>query len=220
MPIYTPRLTELDEKEVRRYSRAEKIEQSLIDSAISDAIIYANPHGIFNIFDYDYKSSNIIFDNKNIFLRGSSIKKHLDLCEKVSILAVTIGEDIENEISNASAKGNYTHALLLDAAATEAVEESADLLEKIIEREANREGFFLTSRFSPGYGDFPLTMQEEILELAMGRKIGISLTSSLMLTPRKSITAIIGFKRENNTHKNHDCDKCDKTDCNFRNKGE
>lgn len=216
MPTFTPRLTKLDEKEARRYAGAENIKQSLIDSAISDALIYAKPHGIFNIFEYDYINSKITLKDKNIYFIGNSIKKHLYLCEKIAILAVTIGEDIENEITNSSENENYAHALLLDAAATEAVEEAADLSEKIIEREARKEGFYLTSRFSPGYGDFPLTMQKEILELASGDKIGISLTSSLMLIPRKSITAIIGFKRENTIRNNHNCSNCNKLNCNFK----
>lgn len=220
MQIFSSRLTELNEKEVRRYARAEKMPQKLIDEAILDALIYINPQGIFNIFDYDYKNSNISFENKRIFLSGNSIKKHLDFCEKVAILSLTIGEDIEKEITHLSEIGEYSHALLLDAAATEAVEEAADLMEKVIKREAERDGFYITSRFSPGYGDFPITMQNEILELSAGKNINISLSSSLMLIPRKSITAIIGFKRENSTSNKKDCKNCNKLDCNFRNKGE
>lgn len=216
MPIFTPRLTSLNENEVRRYARAEKLDKSLIENVIFDALLYAKPCGIFNIFDYDCKNANIFFENRRIFLPGNSIKKHLDLCEKVTIIAVTVGEDIENTITRLSEEGEYTKALLLDAAATEAVEESADLLEKVIERYAYREGFNMTFRFSPGYGDFPLTMQHDILELSDGSEIGISLTDSLMLMPRKSITALIGFKRENAYRKNNDCDNCNKTDCNFR----
>ena len=52
-------------------------------------------------------------------------------------------------------------------------------------------------RFSPGYGDFDLKYQKDILEyLDANKKIGISLTDSLMMIPTKSITAIIGIKRE------------------------
>ena len=220
MPIFSAHLTELNEKEVRRYARAEKLSQNFIDEAIFDALVYIKPQGNFNIFNYDYENSNIFFENKRIFLAGKSIKKHLNFCEKIAILSLTVGEDIEEEITNLSEKGEYSHALLLDAAATEAVEESADLMEKVIKREAKREGFYITSRFSPGYGDFPLTMQNEILELSSGKDINISLTESLMLTPRKSITAIIGFKRENSELQKRNCKNCEKLDCNFRNKGE
>lgn len=215
MPIFAPRLVNLDENEVIRYARAEKIDKSLISNAVLNALINFKPQASYNIYDYDYKNSYIFFENKRILLNGKSIKQHLILCEKVAIIATTVGEDIEKEITKLSEKGEYTNALLLDAAATEAVEETANELQNIISREAIREGYNLTSRFSPGYGDFPLEMQEDILKFAEGDKIGISLSSSLMLIPRKSITAVIGFKREK-TIKNFDCKNCNKLDCNFR----
>ena len=53
----------------------------------------------------------------------------------------------------------------------------------------------LTSRFSPGYGDLPLAMQQDVMEaLDCGRTVGITLTDSLLMTPSKSVTAIIGMK--------------------------
>ena len=215
MPIFAPRLVNLDENEVIRYARAQKTNKSLISNAVFNALIHAKPYGSYNIFNYDYKNSDVFFENKRILLQGNSIKKHLELCEKVAIIAATVGKDIDEEISAVSEKGEYTNALLLDAAATEAVEETANELQNIISREANREGYNITARFSPGYGDFPLEMQEDILKLAEGNKIGIALTPSLMLIPRKSVTAVIGFKR-GNTIKTHDCKNCDKTDCHYR----
>lgn len=215
MPIFAPRLVNLDENEVIRYARAQKTDKSLISNAVLNALIHAKPQGNYNVFDYDYKSSNIFFENKRILLSGNSIKKHLELCEKIAVIAVTIGKDIDEEITKLSEQGEYVNALLLDAAATEAAEETANELENIISREANREGFNLTSRFSPGYGDFPLEMQKDILKLAEGNEIGITLTSSLMLIPRKSITAIIGFKRGNKS-KTHTCENCNNIDCHYR----
>ncbi len=57
-----------------------------------------------------------------------------------------------------------------------------------------REGESLTHRFSPGYGDLSMSVTEEILAvLDAGRRIGVSVTKSLMMTPMKSVTAIIGI---------------------------
>jgi cobalamin-dependent methionine synthase I len=72
-------------------------------------------------------------------------------------------------------------------------------------------------RFSPGYGDWPLEQQPELIRLAHADKIGVSLSSSLMLMPRKSITAIIGLYRKQAetapSHSPHGCVMCNKTDC-------
>ena len=55
----------------------------------------------------------------------------------------------------------------------------------------------LTDRFSPGYGDLPLAMQREVMDaLDCGRTVGITLSDSLLMTPSKSVTAIIGMKEK------------------------
>ena len=55
----------------------------------------------------------------------------------------------------------------------------------------------LVSRYSPGYGDFPLTAQRELLSLLDApRKVGVSLTDTLLMVPSKSVSAIIGVKEE------------------------
>jgi len=54
----------------------------------------------------------------------------------------------------------------------------------------------LTSRFSPGYRDLPLTLQREIFTLLEpSRRIGLSLNASLLMSPSKSVTAIVGITK-------------------------
>jgi cobalamin-dependent methionine synthase I len=79
----------------------------------------------------------------------------------------------------------------------------AALIEKLmdeVEAEIRRElppNESLVSRYSPGYGDFPLTAQRELLSLLDApRKVGVSLTDTLLMVPSKSVSAIIGVKEE------------------------
>ena len=49
-------------------------------------------------------------------------------------------------------------------------------------------------RFSPGYGDLPLSLQPEVIRATgADRRLGITLSSSLLMTPKKSVTAIKGI---------------------------
>jgi hypothetical protein len=55
-------------------------------------------------------------------------------------------------------------------------------------------GLTITRRFSPGYGDLPLDIQPALLAvLDAERRIGLTCTQSLILLPRKSVTALIGL---------------------------
>ena len=145
-------------------------------------------------------------------------------------MAATVGEAIEKQVTKSFDEGRYSFSVLLDAAATAAVEQVADAMEKTIHNEVKRLGLAMKWRFSPGYGDWPIQQQTEILQLAGGSQIGISLTESLMLMPRKSITAVIGLyypdavpncngSARNSvieaaaSAKKHDCRHCSKLDC-------
>ena len=72
-------------------------------------------------------------------------------------------------------------------------------------------------RFSPGYGDLPIEIQKDFFRvLEPNRKIGVSLTESMMMIPSKSVTAIIGISDTfcDNTH--HNCNICEKSNCSYR----
>ena len=155
-------------------------------------------------------------------LQGKKIGQHLAGCEKVIALSATVGEDIEEDITRRFSSGEYSSAVLMDAAATAAVEQLADGMEKAISPKMAAQGFLLKWRFSPGYGDWPLEQQPELIRLAKAEQIGVKLTTSMMLTPRKSITALIGLyrKQENSTaeHSPQGCAACTQKNCPSRRK--
>lgn len=218
MPIYNSTIFSVDAKETKRYAGLQRADfkQELIDDACMEAQLLIQPKGVWEIYDYDPTTGKILPDM--LMLEGNSIKKHLrDSC-KIVFLSATVGEAIEEQVTKYFHEGKYSFSVLLDAAATTAVEQVADAMEKTIFNEAKRQGLSMTWRFSPGYGDWPIQQQPEVLKLAQGNIIGVSLTESLMLMPRKSITAVIGLYHakgacSQSENKKHDCQNCSKTDC-------
>ena len=60
-------------------------------------------------------------------------------------------------------------------------------------------------------------MQRTIAErLGTFRAIGLALTDSLLLTPTKSVTAVIGVSKEDAHCVLQGCELCEKTDCAYR----
>ena len=80
------------------------------------------------------------------------------------------------------------------------------------------EGLSLRPRFSPGYGDLPLEAQESVFKaLDCHRKIGLALNDSLLMSPSKSVTAIVGLcLADAQAARGTSCLSCDKADCLFR----
>jgi hypothetical protein len=197
MPIFNGTLQEIDLAETKRYAglRAAK---DFPDEIVADACIaaqaLAKPRGIFQQCFYDADSYTLLSENP-FTIEGQQIRNHLGQAEIAIVMAVTVGSAIEEEIDHLFAAKEYTKGLLMDAAATTATEMIADQLNRYVDETAAKRGYKTTWRYSPGYGDWPLIQQIELVKAIHADQIGISLTPSCMLIPRKSVTAIIGLSR-------------------------
>ncbi|MBQ7704979.1 MAG: methionine synthase [Selenomonadaceae bacterium] len=219
MAIYNVQILKIDAAETRRYAGLKKAptfdEKNILD-ACDEALFLLDVRGIYKIYDYDCEK-HIVNSAPPFEILGNSIIKHLAGCEKVACIAVTVGENIEREVTKKFAAGNYVASVLLDAAATAAVEQAADELEKAIAREVAKESLKMRWRFSPGYGDWQLENQKNFFYVTGAPEIGMNLTESLMLVPRKSVTAIIGlekiFSNNKNSKTKKSCANCDKKNC-------
>ena len=128
------------------------------------------------------------------FSVSGTLAKHLDGCREAYLACGTIGAEFD-AMQRKAAAISASDALIVQAIGTAMIEKWMDFTESEIHKEL-REGEHLTSRYSPGYGDLPIESQHTILNLLdASRKIGVSLTGSLMMVPSKSVSAVIGVRR-------------------------
>ena len=120
------------------------------------------------------------------------LKKHLEGCGEILLFACTAGAETDRRIARAKLL-SPARGLLMHAIGAQQVEGGCDrLCARLAQQFPDRQ---LTDRFSPGYGDLTLEMQRDVMAaLDCGRTIGITLTDCLLMTPSKSVTAIIGMK--------------------------
>ena len=105
----------------------------------------------------------------------------------------------------------------LQACAAAMLEEYLDEWQTALEADMKKEGYYIRPRFSPGYGDFDIAHQDMILRmLDTAKKIGLTMTDSYMLTPTKSVTAIIGISDTQEKCHIKGCEVCEKKDCIYR----
>ena len=124
--------------------------------------------------------------------RSNSLSRHREGCESVVLFDATIGLEIDRLIFRYG-KISPSKALFLQAIGAERIEALCDLFFTDLEKEKEKEGKLLRARFSAGYGDFSLDAQKEIFaSLDCARKIGLTLNASLLMSPSKSVTALIG----------------------------
>ena len=138
---------------------------------------------------------------------------HLRHCEEVVLYAITLGSQADLLLRRWSARD------MAKAAVGQAV--CAAWLDQLAAEFAAglplEEGEYLTPPFSPGYGDWDLSHQKEVLDLLdTPRRMGLSLTQAGMLVPEKSITALVGVSDRPEESCGQKCMRCKKKDCPFR----
>jgi len=128
-----------------------------------------------------------------IRVSSKDLSANLRDCCGVCLMAVTLGPGPDMLVRRASV-GRMSRAVIYQAAAAAMTEVWCDRINDRIRQEAEQDGLYTRPRFSPGYGDLPLSLQKEISRiLNMPKEIGVSLTDTMLMTPSKSVTALIGL---------------------------
>lgn len=149
-------------------------------------------------------------------ITSKALAKNLCGCEKAVVFAATVGIEIDRIIQKYS-KLDVSKAVFMQAIGAERIEALCDLFCARLKEIKKKQGMFLKPRFSAGYGDLPIELQKDIFRvLDCNRKIGVTLNESLLMSPSKSVTAIVGLSSSDTAAVNSGCSNCSNTDCTFR----
>ena len=176
------------EKELgRRLSVSRDFDVSVYEKAVRTVIGESTPKACFVKASADVAGDAVILPFAKIESRD--LAKNLSDCKEVFVFAVTLGHGVDRLLSKMS-RLSAADFFVYDAIGSALAESVCDEAEKIIKGNIK-----CKPRFSPGYGDFPLDLQKDILRtLDAERLLGITLTDSNLMLPQKSITAVMGIR--------------------------
>ena len=214
----------LNEREILRYlgyksgQEADAQTRQLIVREEEELFRTAEFRSVYRIFPITHITEDVVdFGFTRIISRN--LAKNLKGCGQAAFLAATLGSGVEHLLWKYN-RLQVSRAVVLQAVSVEALEEYCDACEEEILAALSSGGegpYYLRPRFSPGYGDLPLEFQREFLQiLETPKKIGVTLTDSLLMMPSKSVTAIIGISREDSHCIRQGCESCAHTDCAYR----
>jgi hypothetical protein len=147
-------------------------------------------------------------------LPGSRTFEHLD---RMAFCVCTIGPALEAEVTRLTRTGELLRAVVLDAIGSVAAEAVAGRVDERISAEAARDGLKTSCRASPGYGDWDVREQAAMFKLVPAERIGVRLSESFMMIPRKSISFAIHVAKEPaRLRSENSCENCGKKDCRYR----
>ncbi|MDR2941809.1 MAG: hypothetical protein LBV17_04370 [Treponema sp.] len=205
-------------KEILRYlgyrgETADEIVASQISFVAKDVVANVNAKNVFGVWDCQIVSDTVKLDEMSI--KSCSLACHLRGCNRAVLLAVTLGTGADVLLRRYSAL-DMEKALIAQAVCTVMVERYCDTVVCEASQSSLLDGLYPTTRFSPGYGDFDISWQKDMLKLLdCENRIALTITDGLMLIPSKSVTAVVGFSREK-TDTNGNCGNCTNTKCNYR----
>lgn len=213
----------IDREEVLRYLeyKGQDIDNNLVEiieecrNIAKDRI---NPRYTFRIYSIKQKYKGIIeLEGTNLILESNDLYEILKDCNECILMAATLGINIEKDIKKYSCT-ELTKGIIIDSCATTAIEEVCDRVQNEIENNILKNGQYLTFRYSPGYGDLSIEKNTEILNILNGQKeIGLTITNSGIMIPRKLVIAIIGITDKKVEQDKTSCSTCkNKSKCKFK----
>jgi len=208
-----------DVKEVLRYlgyrgNPGDKQILEAIDSCMAELGRAVTPRSVSQLLTVTFKDNIVVLGSMQI--ESNELLGHLDGCKEAILFAATLGTQADFLLERTS-KMDMSRAVVLQACAAAMMESYCDECELEFSAEAAQRGLYLRPRYSPGYGDFSISHQHELLRiLASQKKIGLTATDGCMLVPTKSVTAVIGLTSEKTSCHIAKCMGCQSLNCPFR----
>ena len=149
--------------------------------------------GVYLKLQAEIESDRVILEN-GFTIVSSKFASWIEGCEYVYLFAVTAGSLCGERVAQLLNQAQTSLAMAADAVGSAAAEASASAANRYIA--SLEKGNNLTKRYSPGYGDWNVANNRDLILLLEAEKIGLTVNAGGLMLPEKSVSAAIGVKFE------------------------
>ena len=129
----------------------------------------------------------------NIALHSRLIPAFISDASQLGVVVCTIGSELEEKVTEYASSKEALKSLLLDGIGSAAVDSLSQEVCRFMLREASSMGYQVSCPLNPGMPGFSLSEQWKIVKMVPAKDIGVSLTSSGIMIPRKSQSMVFGI---------------------------
>ncbi|MBQ9412433.1 MAG: methionine synthase [Oscillospiraceae bacterium] len=211
----------VDLREALRYLRAspeDEFTQRLVRETAETLESSLHPRWLYRLFDVKPEPEGVALGETGLVLPGRLATGMLQECRRAAVLVCTLGVAFDRLLRAAEVR-DMARAVVLDACGSSYVESGC--LDAEAEIAAQSPERYRTDRFSPGYGDLPLELQDGLITLTGADKVlGVYANASHLLTPSKTVTAVVGLSDRPQGARIRGCGCCTLTEnCAYRKGG-
>lgn len=116
--------------------------------------------------------------------------------EKAALCLCTIGPELERSVAKLMSDGEALRGLVLDWLGSEAVAFISKQAEAWLKKKGRALGLWPGKRFAPGYKGWDVSGQQFIFSVLPAARMGVRLTESFMMMPRKSYSFRVNYFRD------------------------
>jgi len=177
------------------------------------------PKACYDIFQIERVTPSSVEIEGGVSFESQDLAQRYQGAKELAAFIMTLGSRLEEQVAKLFHDGNPALGCVLDAFASIAVDVMAHRMKDLIQKDALSRGYqamtygycigkdcpaykdccgTIINWWSPGYGDWNTREQKKLFSLVDGSRIGIKLSETCMMTPRKSYSCVlpIGLQRE------------------------
>jgi cobalamin-dependent methionine synthase I len=141
----------------------------------------------------------------------------LRYAEKLTVFVCTAGVGTTDQYKQYMEQNELLKAYFVDMMGTIAVEKAMDIIQQKLAADLLSDSLKITNRYSPGYCGWLVKEQSKLFSLLPENPCGVTLTSSSLMIPSKSISGVIGIGKEVRFSQ-YECQLCEMKTCLYRKK--
>jgi hypothetical protein len=165
----------------------------LAEQAIQEGLPLVTPRVIYKTFEIRDVRHDLLKFAGGGQLSGKFITQHLAQTCQVHMLLCSIGSSLER-FADQKWSSSSVYSLALDGVGSAAVEALANAACRFLEEQALELGWKSSIPLSPGMVDWSVeAAQPQIFQLLKQEPLEVSLNSSLIMVPRKSLSMVVGI---------------------------
>ena len=186
--------------------------------SIEDCNRLLNPVVLYKENSIQENSNGSLTLKGDISLKGPRLSGAMRKCTSTTVFLATVGSALDEKITDLMKKRQFAEAYIYDAIGSVAAEETVDIFQRGFDEKLEKRSKTSTLRFSPGYCDWPIEEQKKIFKILDSTVIGVELSPTCLMKPRKSVSGIFGVGSSEDLGKksSNPCNRCTYGNCMVR----